>query len=165
MTATDLVKLSDASQICGIPADTLKMMAADGLLPQAVRGRAGHLYLPSTAVPTWSDCVRLLEEQRDRHLRNMSSSLRRLETELEAARNDISEAREYPRQALGIDMMSFGHWTCDRVASALIGQPTITSILEKFTTERLSLHRYHDAYLDALASHGKPMPGDGPDML
>ncbi|TDK94630.1 DNA-binding protein [Mycobacterium paragordonae] len=157
---TDIVKLSDAAQSCGIPADILKLMASDGLLPQVVRGRAGHIYFPEGGVPTWAECVRVLEEQRDRHLRNMNSALRRLETELEAVRNDISEAREYPRQALGIDMMSFGHWTHDRIASTLVGRPVVTSILEKFTIERMALQKYHDAYLDAVSSHGRPMSGD-----
>ena len=68
-------------------------MAADGLLPQVVRGKAGHVYFPRNDVPTWSECVSLLKEQRDRHLRRAASALRRLDTELEAVRNDITEAR------------------------------------------------------------------------
>lgn len=36
----DLAKLSEASELCGIPTDILKMMAADGILPQAIRGKA-----------------------------------------------------------------------------------------------------------------------------
>lgn len=46
MSEPDLAKLSEASELCGIP--TLKMMAADGLLPQVVRGKAGHVYFPAT---------------------------------------------------------------------------------------------------------------------
>ena len=42
---------------------------------------------------------------------------RRWDTELEAVRNDITEAREYPQQPLGIDLMSSGHWPHDRMAS------------------------------------------------
>lgn len=45
-------------------------------------------------------------------------------------RNDITEAREYPQQTLGIDLMSFGHWPHDRMASSLRGQPLITGVLE-----------------------------------
>lgn len=160
MPDPDIVKLSDAAQSCGIPADILKLLASDGLLPQVVRGRAGHIYFPEGGVPTWAECVRVLAEQRDRHLRHMNSSLRRLETELQAVRNDINEAREYPRQALGIDMMSFGHWTHDRMAATLVGRPVVTSILEKFTIERMALQQYHDAYLDAVSYHGRPMPDD-----
>lgn len=155
MSDADLVKLSEVAQSCGIPTDVLKLMASDNLFPQAVRGRAGHIYFPRRDVPSWSECVELLREQRDRHLRRAAAALRRMETELEAVRNDISEAREHPRDALGIDMMSFGHWPHDRVASSLRGQPLITSVLEQFTTERMSILRYHDAYLDALASEGR----------
>lgn len=113
--------------------------------------------------PTWSECVSLLKEQRDRHLRRAASALRRIDTELEAVRNDITEAREYPQQALGIDLMSFGHWPHDRMASSLRGQPLIIGVLEKFTTERMAITRYHDAYLDdALASEGRQPREDTP---
>lgn len=162
MSEPDLAKISEASELCGIPTDILKLMAADGLLPQAVRGKAGHVYLPRTSIPTWSECVGLLKEQRDRHLRRAASALRRLETELEAVRNDITEAREFPQQTLGVDLMSFGHWPHDRMASSLRGQPLITGILEQFTTERIAITRYHDAYLDALVSEGRHPREDTP---
>ncbi len=73
---------------------------------------------------------------------------------MEAVRNDFTEAREYPQQTLGIDLMSFGHWPYDRMASSLRGQPLITGVLEQVTTERRAITRYHDAYLDALTSEG-----------
>lgn len=155
VSESDLAKVSEASELCGMPIDVLKMMAADGLLPQVVRGKAGHVYFPRSTIPTWTECVELLSEQRDRHLRRAASALRRLENELEAVRNDITEAREYPQQTLGIDLMSFGHWPYDRMASTLRGQPLITGVLEQFTTERIAITRYHDAYLDALASEGR----------
>lgn len=44
-------------------------VAADGLLPQVVRGRAGPVYCPRNDIPTWCECVSPLKEQRDRHLR------------------------------------------------------------------------------------------------
>ncbi|CPV66712.1 hypothetical protein [Mycobacteroides abscessus] len=154
------LKLSDAADRCGINADTLKLLAADGLLPQVIRGHAGHIYFPATDVPSWTEVIALLEIQRDRHLRRASDALTRLTTELEAVRNDINEARDHPRQTLGVDLMSFGHWPHDRLTSTLRGQPSITSLLEHFTTERLSITRYHDAYLDALTSHGKTPPED-----
>ena len=84
MSDTDLAKLSEAAELCGIPTDVLKMMAGDGLLPQVVRGKAGHVYFPRQQIPDWSECITLLKEQRDRHLRRAASALRRLETELEA---------------------------------------------------------------------------------
>ena len=162
MSEPDLAKLSEASELCGIPTDILKMMAGDGLLPQVVRGKAGHVYFPRQQIPSWGECVSLLKDQRDRHLRRAASALRRLDTELEAVRNDITEAREYPQQTLGIDLMSFGHWPHDRMASSLRGQPLITGVLEHFTTERMAITRYHDAYLDALASQGRQSQEEAP---
>ena len=110
---------------------------------------------PGARFPSWAEFVGLLKDERDRRLRRAASSLRRLETELEAVRNDITEAREHPQQTLGIDLMSFGHWPHDRMASSLRGQPLITGVLEQFTTERMAIVRYHDAYLDALVSEGR----------
>jgi DNA-binding transcriptional MerR regulator len=162
VSESDLAKVSEAAELCGMPIDVLRMMAADGLLPQAVRGKAGHVYFPRNAIPTWSECVDLLKGQRDRHLRRAASALRRLETELEAVRNDITAAREYPQQTLGVDLMSFGHWPYDRMASTLRGQPLITGVLEQFTTERMAITRYHDAYLDAVASEGRQPREDAP---
>jgi hypothetical protein len=158
MNEPDLAKLSEAADQCGIPTDVLKLMAADDLLPQVVRGRAGHVYFPRNSIPTWAECVKLLEEQRDRHLRRAGAMLRRLETELEAVGNDINEAREQPRQTLGIDLMSFGHCPYQRGASLVQGQPIINSALEQFGSEQLAIVRYHDAYLDALASEGRSYP-------
>ncbi|CQD25151.1 hypothetical protein BN970_06949 [Mycolicibacterium conceptionense] len=155
MIEPELAKLSEAADQCGIPADVLKIMAADDLLPQVVRGRNGHVYFPRDSIPTWDECVKLLQEQRDRHLRRAAAMLRRLETELEAVANDINEAREQPRQTLGIDLMSFGHWPYQRVATLTHGQPIISSALEQFALERLAIVRYHDAYLDALGSQGR----------
>lgn len=123
--------------------------------PPGCPGKSRTRLLPRSAIPTWGECVDLLKERRDRHLRRAASALRRLDTELEAVRNDITEAREYPQQTLGTDLMSFGHWPYDRMASTLRGQPLITGVLEQFTTERMAITRYHDAYLDALASEGR----------
>lgn len=105
--------------------------------------------------PTWSECVSLLKQQHGHHLRRAAAVLRRLETELEAVRNDINEAREYPQQSILIDLTSFGHWPNDHLSSSLRGQPLITGGLEPFAMERLAFTRYHDAYLGALASEGR----------
>ena len=162
MSDSDLAKASEASEFCGMPIDVLKMMAADGLLPQVVRGKAGHVYFPRSAIPTWSECVDLLKEQRDRHLRRAASALRRLETELEAVRNDITEAREYPQQTLGNRPHEL--WSLAlRPHGVDTARPTlITGVLEQFTTERMAITRYHDAYLDALASEGRHPREDVP---
>ena len=47
MTVDDMprLKLSEAAAVCGIPTDVLAM-ARDGLFPQVVRGKSGHLYSP-----------------------------------------------------------------------------------------------------------------------
>ena len=113
--------------------------------PPDCSGQGGACVLSTQRDPDRTECVGLLKEQRDRHLRRAASALRRLDTELEAVRNDITEAREYPQQTLGIDLMGFGHWPHDRMASSLRGQPLITGVLEQFTTERMAITRYHDA--------------------
>lgn len=101
----ELLKLSEVSARSGISPDVLKRMVSDDLLPHAQRGRAGHIYFPADAVPTWAQCVTLLENQRDYHLRCALRLIDRLSRELEAVRNDINEAREHPRQTLGVDLL------------------------------------------------------------
>ena len=143
-----LLKLSEASALCGIPTQILKLMASDNLFPDIERGRAGHFYFPETALPTWSECIAVLEEERDRHLRRATALLDRIDRELEAVRNDINEAREFPRQPLGVDLLSLGDWINDRHR----GQTTVSTILNEFVMQRWRITQYDDALRDALAN-------------
>ena len=68
------LKLSEASARCGIPPRVLKLMASDDLFAQVERGQAGHFYFPDSNVPTWSECIAILEEERDRQLRRASAT-------------------------------------------------------------------------------------------
>jgi hypothetical protein len=130
-----------------MPLRVLKLMAGDELFPQVERGRAGHFYFPETAVPTWAECLAVLEEERDRQLRRASVLLDRVERELEAVRIDINEAREFPRQPLGIDLLSVGDWVSDRVR----GQTTVSTILGEFVIQRWRITQYDEALRDAWA--------------
>ena len=142
----ELVKLSEASAMSGISTDVLKQLVGDDLLPHAQRGRAGHIYFPADAVPTWAHCVTVIEEQRDHHLRRALQLVQRLERELEAVRNDISEAREYPRQALGVDLLALGDW---RHSHPLEGETTTAAILHQFVFERIAIQNYDRALREA----------------
>ncbi|BBN50870.1 hypothetical protein [Mycobacterium avium] len=106
MTKPQGLKLSEAAKLCGISADTLQLLIADELLPQAVRSPRGHAYLPATDVPTWEHCRQLVLRQRDRHLQRATDLIARVEVELEAIRNDITEAREHPAEPLGVDLLA-----------------------------------------------------------
>jgi hypothetical protein len=64
--------------MCGISIRILKLLIANGLLPQAVRAAQGRAYLPADSVPTWQECRRLREEQRDRQPRRAADLLDRL---------------------------------------------------------------------------------------
>lgn len=154
------LKLSEASAANGIPTGVLTNMARDGLFPQAIRGRGGHLYFPETAVPTWNECVEILEEERDRRLRRAKELLNRLDREIEAVRNDINEAREHPAESLGVDFLTIGHRSYGLVDSAE-GQPAITGILQAFSFERMRIVGLDRTLRDARDS----VPdGDGPDL-
>ncbi|MCV7008233.1 MerR family transcriptional regulator [Mycobacterium gordonae] len=87
------LKLSEAAKLCGISARTLKLLIADGLLPQAIRTPQGHPLLPDDAIPTWQDCRQLIEQQRDRLLQRAAYLLNRVNVELEAISNDRRSAR------------------------------------------------------------------------
>lgn len=146
-----LLKPSEASQRCGLSPTLLKQLAADGVLPQARRGPGGHVYIPEESVPTWAQCVALIEEQRDLHLRRALKLIERLERELEAVRNDIAEAREHPHQPLGVDLLAFGDW---HQTHTLGGETTTAAILQQFVLERAGVESYDRALREAHLSTG-----------
>lgn len=155
-SASNLLKLSEVSERSGISADLLKHLVSDDLLPQAERGRNGHIYFPDDAVPTWAQCVALIEKQRDHHLRRSLRLIERLERELEAVRNDINEAREFPRQSLGVDLLALGDW---RHSHRLEGETTTAAILHQFVFERLAIEKYDQALREARSATGSHRGG------
>lgn len=149
----ELLKLSEVSAQSGVSLDVLRRMVSDDLLPHVQRGRAGHIYFPADAVPTWAQCVTLLEEQRDHHLRRALQLVDRLGRELEAVRNDINEAREHPRQTLGVDLLALGDW---RQSRPLEGETTTAAILHQFVFERIAIQNYDRALREARNAGGHP---------
>ena len=153
------LKVSEVSEKTGIPTDVLARMARDDLFPQVVRGKAGHIYFPADQVPTWAECIEILEEERDRHLRRTQALLARLDREIEAVRNDITEARENPNQSLGVDFMSLGDRAYGRDAIDQ-GQPTVTGILQAFSFARIGVILHDEALRSAKAAAPE---GDPPE--
>lgn len=134
------LKLSEAAKLCGISAETLQLLIADELLPQAVRSARGHTYLPAANVPTWEHCRQLVTRQRDRHLQRAADLIARVEVELEAVRNDITEAREHPAEPLGVDLLG-------ATSYATYGNTTTTlaATLQQLDLVRMQIVRYHAA--------------------
>ena len=144
VTPDGLLKLSDASRRCSISVDTLRMLAVDGLLPQAVRGRAGNYYLPHDNLPTWRGVVDVLRAQLLKHLKAAASAVARVERETEAVRYDIAAAVEDPEAPLGTDLeaMPFG----SRAEHPMVGALSQLQMLS------LEAKRYHVALREALKS-------------
>lgn len=132
------LKLSEVSKLCGIPARTLKLLIADGLLT-VERTPQGQPLIAGDAVPTWSDCRALLVQQRDRHLAKAAKLLERVEVELEAVRNDIAEAREHPAEPLGVDFTAFSFY------AAASGQTALGAAVGQFEWARIDVQLYHRA--------------------
>jgi len=86
------LKLSEAAKMCGIGVSTLKLLNADGLDPNVVRARKGYPSVPAESVPTWQECRQLVEHRRDRLLQRAAKLVDRVAVEIEAVRNDITEA-------------------------------------------------------------------------
>lgn len=158
--ADELLKLSEASKLSGIPMDLIKMLADDGLLDGVERGRAGHLYVRREKVPTWTHCVALIAGRRDRLLQHAEHLLDRLDRELEAVRNDLAEAREFTYQPLGVDLLALGG-SADRVLPLHDGQPTAAAILGQFAMTRWEIVRWDNALRDARMASPD---GDAPDL-
>lgn len=134
----EALKLAEASKQCGISVRTLKLLVADGLLP-AERTPQGHPLIPVEAVPTWSACRALIEQQRDRHLQKAAKLLTRIAVELEAVQNDIAEAREHPTEPLGVDLSGLS------IYSAASGQSGFGKVLVQFESARMNIEIYHRA--------------------
>jgi DNA-binding transcriptional MerR regulator len=132
------LKLSEASQLCGISVQVLKLLIADGLLPQTVRTAQGHAYLPSDAVPTWQECRALVEAQRDRHLKRVADLVSRVQIQLEAVRNDVSQAREHPTDELGVDLLSAGTFGRSE-------RSTLPTAMHQLDLARMRFETYHAA--------------------
>ncbi|MCA4727438.1 DNA-binding protein [Mycolicibacterium fortuitum] len=101
----DVFKLSEASKLCGISIKTLQLLIGDGLLP-VTRTSNGHALLAADDMPTWQQCRTLIEQQRGAALLRAGEMIQRIQVELEAIGNDISEARENPQLPLGVDLLA-----------------------------------------------------------
>lgn len=134
------LKLSEAATLCGISVNTLQLLIADNLLPQAIRSPRGHAYLPDDEVPTWQQCRDLVIQERDRHLQRAADLIARVGVELEAVRNDIAEARERPGQPLGVDLLA-------ATSYATYGSTTTTlaATLQQLDSVRMQIVQYDRA--------------------
>lgn len=140
------LNLSAAAKLCGISVRTLKLLIADDLIPQAVRTPQGNAQLPDDSVPTWQECRDLIASRRDHHLQRAAKLLDRLQIELDAIRNDVAEAREYPAQPLGVDFLSASSY------SNSWGQSTLATVLQQFEIARVEVEMYHRALRDVVES-------------
>lgn len=140
----DLVKLSDAAKHCGLPPRILKLLIADGLLPQAQRTTNGHMQLPDDDLPTWQQCRDLIEQRRAHHLAQAGKLLDRIAIEIDAVRNDLAEAREHPTQQLGVDLIAASSYSRTQ-------QTTLAAALHQFDYVQMDIIRYHSALLDIVA--------------
>jgi hypothetical protein len=156
------VTLSEVSKTNGIPRDVLALMANDDLFPQVTKGIAGHAYFPEDQIPTWAECIDVLEEERDRQLRRAQTLLDRLGREIEAVDNDIVQAREHPNDPLGVDLLTLGLRPYNGYNTAANGQPTVAGILDAFSFERMGIIQYDNALREAKehTPQGDPKPSE-----
>lgn len=102
----------------------------------------GNALLPEDSVPTWEECRRPVEQRRDHHLQRAAKWIDRLRVALEAIGNDIAEAREFPNQPLGVDLLASTSYSFNS------GQTTLSAILQQFDLARMEVQRYHSALAD-----------------
>ncbi len=136
------LKLSEASRRCGVSVHVLRLLAQDRKLPGAVRAATGHVYLREDAVPRWADLVRLIEGELVAHLKTARRASQRVESEIEAVRNDIELAIQDPYADLGDDLVSF------RSYSHRHDRTSLTSALSRLEAATMAVRTYHDALSD-----------------
>lgn len=135
---TDVFKLSEASKLCGISIDTLKLLIRDGLLP-VTRTSNGHALLAADDIPTWKQCRTLIEQQRRAALLRAGEMVRRIQVELEAIGNDITEARENPQLPLGVDLLAA------RPREPRRSDTTLSAALRQLDSEQWTVVEYDSA--------------------
>jgi hypothetical protein len=105
----ELLNLSAVTKLNGVSVEALRLLVSDRMLPGIVRGRAGHVKMRAAQVPSFTDVAELLNHQLVARLKKAQAQMRRVETELEAVRNDIEMAIEDPLADLGHDFVRKGH--------------------------------------------------------
>lgn len=131
---SELFKLSEAAKLCGVRAQTLSELIADGLLP-VTRTSRGHPLLET--VPTWQQCRDLIAQQRDLALQHAAALVERIEVEIQAVSNDIAEARQNPLLPLGVDLLAAN--------SQRSSDSTLASALSQLSTTRTRIVDYDRA--------------------
>lgn len=125
----EYLTLSAAAKEAGVRVQVLQMLIQDRQIIEGIaRTRNGHAYLHRDHLPTWTEVEHTLSTMYTDRLRLTDVALSAVETEVEALRNDLTEAQEHPEARLGDDLLEVITHAYDRTASTR----TLTGALDKF---------------------------------
>lgn len=125
----EYLTLSAAGKEAGVRVQVLQMLIQSRAITDGVaRTRNGHAYLHRDHVPTWTDVEAALTRIYSDCLARTDAALTAVETEVEALRNDLTEAQEYPEAPLGDDLLEVTRHPYDRPASTR----TMSGAMSKF---------------------------------
>lgn len=103
----EYLTLSAAAKESGVRVQVLQMLIQDRKITNGIaRTRNGHAYLHRDHVPSWTDIEAILAAMYDERLTLTDAALTAVETEVEAVRNDLTEAQEHPDARLGDDLLA-----------------------------------------------------------
>ncbi|PZU04546.1 MAG: DNA-binding protein [Gordonia sp. (in: high G+C Gram-positive bacteria)] len=106
----EYLTLSAAGRECGVRVPVLQMLIQERLLTTGItRTRNGHAYIHRDHVPSWQHIEQRLVAMYADRLHRADRALAGLETEVEALRNDLTEAQEHPYQPLGDDLHTLAY--------------------------------------------------------
>ena len=125
----EYLTLSAAAKEAGVRVQVLQMLIQDRKITAGIaRTRNGHAYLHRDHLPTWSQIEHTLASMYVERLTLTDAALRAVETEVEALRNDLTEAQEHPDGPLGDDLLEVTKNPYDRTVSTR----TMSGALAKF---------------------------------
>ncbi|MDF3309600.1 hypothetical protein P3H15_31775 [Rhodococcus sp. T2V] len=118
----EYLTLSAAGKECGVSVRVLRELIQDRHLVAGVaRTRAGHAYLHRDHVPSWSEVEALLVQMYQRQLARLEKAMRVLESEVEAVRFDLNEAKADPNEPLGDDLLAAADYAYGQSGKTLSG--------------------------------------------
>lgn len=125
----EYLTLSAAAKEAGVRVQVLQMLIQDRKITAGIaRTRNGHAYLHRDHLPTWTQIEQTLASMYTERLGLTDAALTAVETEVEALRNDLTEAQEHPDARLGDDLLEVTKNPYDRSASTR----TMSGAIDKF---------------------------------
>jgi len=139
---TATITLNEAAKLTGISSKTLRHLADHRALPGLVRLERGHVRIRVSEMPTFDQIEALLVARVEASIAELRRFFDRVQLELEAVGNDITELEDDPLTVIGIDLEAFDQLSASgpttlRGAMRRMGEASQTLWFERLALDEL----------------------------